>query len=161
MEYTYPIKTKLPVCYYAWMLMNIITGAVFIYYNNILSALLFELTFGILSYIVIARYACKVKMNGNKITVRYPFPLFQTIVVDFKANDFTRYKLGYYYYFNSEHSIARLQLINPQDEISFYTSKERSGHYRTIKINTNYKGFKLLKKELAARTRVIKSYDDF
>jgi hypothetical protein len=161
MEYKYLVETKLPFCYYAWIFLNILIGSVFILYNNIFYAIIFELTFCILSYIIIARYACKVKMSEGKIIVQYPFPLLQTIMVDFEKNDFIKYELGYYYYFNDEHRISRLQLINPQDEISFYKSKERSGHYRTIRVNTNYKGFNLLRKELAATTRIIKSYNTF
>ncbi|MBP6023057.1 hypothetical protein [Ferruginibacter sp.] len=157
----YSVETKLPVCYYVWVLLNIVLTSIFIFYNTILNAIVFELIFGIFSYIIIARYACKVKMGENRIIVQYPFPFFQTIIVDFEKNDLIKYKLGYYYYFNDEHRISRLQLINPQDEISFYKSRERSSHYRTIRVNTNYKGFNLFKKELAATTEIIKSYDPF
>ena len=161
MSETPVIKTRLPYCYYFWLGLNIFLTGVFIFYNNILEAAIYESVFGFLSYTFIARYACRVTLTSNKIVARYPFPLMQTKAVDFEPSDLIKYELGYYYYFNDEHSLSRLQLINPQDQLSFYKSKDKAGHFGTLYINTRYKDFNTLKKVLDKTTNTIKSYDTF
>lgn len=159
MEKGYLFKTRLPTCYYVWIGLNIILSLVFISYNNIFYALILEFIFAFFSYLMIARYTCEVILYNDKIIAKYPFQLFKETTINFQKNDFVTYELGYYFYFNSEHNIAKQQFINPQDEINFYKTMAKSSYYGTIKINTNYKDFKQIQEQLSKLVIATPSYD--
>lgn len=151
--------TKPPYSYFVWIGLNLIFLTVVIIYNNFLYAFILEITFGILSYITICRYACRIILYNDRVVLKYCFPFVDSEEIVFSESDFIRYELGYYYYFNTEHSLSKIQFLHPHDTISFYKSKDEKSHYRTINVNTNYFDFKIFRKEFENKIQVIKSYE--
>ena len=151
------ISTRLPYSYFFWVGLNLIFLTVVIVYNNFLYAAILEITFGTLTYITVCRYACRIILYNDRLILKYCLPFVSSEEIIFSESDFIRYELGYYYYFNTEHSLSKIQFLHPHDTISFYKSKDEKSHYRTINVNTNYFDFKRFRKEIETKLHLVKS----
>ena len=132
----------------------------FIYYDTVLHGIVYLTILSILSYVVICRYACKVELNQGSIKVKYLFPYSHTKTIAFDQSNVIRYELGYYNYFNSEHSFSTIQIIHPHDEIYFYKNASKDSLFEKININTRFKDFKRIRIELEKKVLLIHSYED-
>lgn len=153
------MSTRLPYSYFFWVGLNLIFLTAVIVYNNFLYAVILEIIFSTLTYITICRYACRMILYNDRVVLKYCFPLVSKEEIVFSESDFIRYELGYYYYFNTEHSLSKIQFLHPHDTIFFYKSKDEKSHYRTINVNTNYFDFKRFRKEFEPKLHLVKSYE--
>lgn len=149
-------KTRIPYCYYVWIVLNLTFFIFLLLHNAIVLAVIGAIILGIFSYITICRYACTVTLYNGKIVATYLFPYINRTEVKFSESGRIVYELGYYYYFNDGNNFSKRQYFHPHDTIYFYTAGSEQKLYDRININTNYFDFKKMRKLLESEVNLIK-----
>ncbi len=149
-------KSRVPICYYLWVILNISTIVVFYSQNSIIESLVYSLFFVVVTYIIICRNACRILIDGNVIKVCYLFPLFHKEVVEIQSGSVVQYDLSYYYYFSSSHRLGPIQLLRPFDKIQFSSLVDKNKiKYAEIYLFASYEGLKKLKTYLQFELKVV------
>lgn len=135
--------TRIPFSYYFWILLNVIILIGHFKFGFQFRDIFSIIAISTVTYICICKYACRVLIEKDIITIKYLFPLLYSIQIDISKFNQVKYELGYYYYFNTNHSLAKIQFLFPDDRILL--SNSRTMKQKSVNVIVNFIDFKSLR----------------